>query len=179
MKRNFRLLYVLLVFMASSSALEAEELYQLVNQRLHYIKDVAVYKAKQNLPVEDKAQEQAVLEAVMTGARQNGLDADSVADFFSAQIEVGKSIQQHYHQQWVLEQDREGMPLPNMMANIRPQIANITNEIIQAFPAYLTRYGSHEDSDRKNFYNALTTEYLTEDDKKQLFDALLKVKQAK
>ena len=179
MKRNFRFLYLLLVFMATIPALEAEQLYQLVNQRLHYMKDVAVFKAKQDLPVEDKAREQEVLEGVMVEAKQYGLDADSVADFFSAQMQVAKSIQQRYHQQWELNKDHEGMPLPDMTGNIRPQITRLGNEIVQALPVYLSRYSPREASDRRQFYQALTTEYLTEDDKKQLFDALLKVKRAK
>jgi chorismate mutase len=179
MKGKFRFFYLLLALLASSPVLQAEQLYQLLDQRLHYMKDMAVYKASQDLPAADKLQEQKVLAAVSAQAAQSDLDIDSVVTLFRAQIAVANAIQQRYQQQLAQEKDRQGMPLPDLTAEIRPQIEQIGTEIVQLLPAYLKRYGAGEASQQQAFYAAMTCEYLSSDDKAQLFNALLQVQMAK
>ena len=179
MRVSPRLLLVLLVCMTASSAVDSESLFDLMNQRLCDMRDVAVYKAKQKLPVEDKAREQAVLNRSIEKARQQGLDADSVKAFFVAQMNVAKDIQRRYHQQWALEQDHVGFPLPDLSGSIRPALNKLGEEIIEALPAYLNRYGLTPESKRQEFYQSMTVDRLTEQDKKQLFDALLEVRLAR
>jgi chorismate mutase len=174
-----RLLLALLLCMTSSTAAYAEDLFDLMNQRLGYMRDVAVHKAKQKLPVEDKAREQAVLNRSIEKARQQGLDAGSVKAFFVAQMNVAKAMQRRYHQQWALQQDHVGFPLPDLSGSIRPALDRLGDEIIEALPAYLNRYGSITESKRQEFYQSMTVDRLTEQDKKQLFDALLEVRLAR
>ena len=171
-----RLLLVLLLGVTLSSAAYTEQLYDLINHRLGYMRDVAVHKAKQNMPVEDKAREQLVLSESREKASQQGLDADSVEAFFSAQVNIAKSIQRRYHQQWALEQDHAGFPLPDLSGTIRPALSRLGDEIIEALPAYLNRYESIAESKRQAFYQSMTVDRLTEEDKKKLFDALIGVR---
>ncbi len=93
-----RLFLALILGLTIAPVLNAEPLYDLINQRLGYMRDVAVHKAKQNMPVEDKTREQAVLSRSMEKARQLGLDAGSVEAFVMSQINVAKAIQRRYHQ---------------------------------------------------------------------------------
>jgi chorismate mutase len=174
-----RLLLALLLCITANSGVYAEALFDLMNQRLGYMRDVAVHKAKQNIPVEDRAREQAVLNRSIEKARQQGLDAGSVKAFFVAQINVAKGIQRRYHQQWALEQDHVGFPLPDLNGSIRPALNKLGEEIIEALPAYLNRYGLTPESKRQEFYQSMTVDRLTEQDKKQLFDALLEVRLAR
>ena len=167
-----RLLLVLLLCVTASSAAYTEQLYDLMNQRLGYMRDVAVHKAKQKTPVEDKTREKMVLSESRKKARQQGLDADSVEAFFMAQINVAKAIQRRYHQEWALQQDHAGFPLPDLSGTIRPALNRLGDEIIEALPAYLNRYGLIVESKRQEFYQAMTVDRSTEEDKKQLFDAL-------
>lgn len=170
-----RLCLVLLLGLTISPVLNAEPLYDLINQRLGYMRDVAVHKAKQNMPVEDKVREQAVLSRSMEKARQLGLDAGSVEAFVMSQINVAKAIQRRYHQEWALQQDHAGFPLPDLTGTIRPALNQLGDEIIETLPAYLNRYELILESKRQEFYQAMTVDRLTEQDKKQLFDALLGV----
>lgn len=173
-----RLLLALLLGMTISPVLNAKPLYELINQRLGYMKDVAVHKAKLNMPVEDEAREQVVLSRSIEKARQQGLDADSVKAFFVAQIYVGKAIQRRFHQQWALQQDHVGFPLLDLNGSIRPELIRLGDDIIERLPVYLTRYGPIVESKRQEFYQSMTTDLLTKEDKKQLFDALMGVRLA-
>jgi chorismate mutase len=179
MRMSLRFLLVLLLYMTASPAVTAEPLYDLINQRLGYMRDVAVHKARQNIPVEDKAREQVVLSQSIEKAGQQGLDAGSVKAFFATQMNVAKAIQRRYHQQRALQKDHVGFPLPDLGGSIRPALDRLGDEIIEALPAYLNRYGSITESKRQEFYQSMTVDRLTEQDKKQLFDALLEVRLAR
>ena len=149
--RMFTWVLPLLLGMSISPLLKAEPLYDLINQRLGYMKDVAVHKAKENMPIEDKSREQVVLTGSIEKAQQLGLDAGSVEAFFVAQIDVAKAIQRRYHQQWALRGDHERFPLPDLSGSIRPELSRLGDEIIEQLPVYLSRYGSIAESKRPEF----------------------------
>ena len=178
MRNPSRFLSAFFICVVISPLVEAQSLFSLINQNMSYMKDVAVYKAKENLPIEDKTAEQAVLDRVQAQAKKNGLDSASVAAFWAAQISVANNIQTLYQQQLDLEQDQVHFAQPDMDAEIQTALDSLQQQIIAAFPAFIDRYQSVDKAQRLEFYQAMSTEYLSEADKKQLYDALLKVRLA-
>ncbi len=70
-----------------------EALVSLIEQRLGLMPWIAAAKRLHQLPIEDRAQENRVLEHTRTAARAAGLDPRAVADLFAEMIEDAKQIQ--------------------------------------------------------------------------------------
>jgi chorismate mutase len=76
------LLAVIALFSWSASADQSvDRLFELINERLGYMEDVALYKARHQLPIEDPPREQKVVAAAQRQAASLELDAASVQDF--------------------------------------------------------------------------------------------------
>ena len=78
----------------ASSNTDGDETLSLVEARLLLMKDVARYKWHHDLPVEDLAREQVVLEQARSDALRHSLNVESYLAFMSAQINAAKAIQQ-------------------------------------------------------------------------------------
>lgn len=65
----------------------------LMQQRLELMKEVAAAKTSLNLPVEDSAREEAILQAVEVDAKAAGVDKAFAREFFTAQFEAAKLVQ--------------------------------------------------------------------------------------
>lgn len=64
-----------------SLAVQAQQCGQtapLINERLSYMKDVAGYKAENHLPIEDRIQEEKVINSAMAQAESLGLNGESI-----------------------------------------------------------------------------------------------------
>ena len=76
-----------LIFSSTIHGAESEpSLFQAIAERLRYMEDVAVYKAQNQIPVEDVGREKKVLSNAKELAATHGLDPDSMERFFIAQI---------------------------------------------------------------------------------------------
>ncbi|WP_223302731.1 chorismate mutase [Halotalea alkalilenta] len=128
-KRHILCLAIFSLGALTAQAGEPEEIAQLIDQRLDYMKDVAGYKAENHLPVEDLPQERMVIEKSLAEAESLGLDGESVEQFMVAQISVAKAIQYRYRADWL------SVPEPNWeprdLADIRQQISALSEATIQ------------------------------------------------
>jgi chorismate mutase len=71
-----------LIFTSTIHGAESESsLFQAIDERLGYIKDVAAYKAQNQIPVEDVGREKIVLSNAKELAAIHGLDPDSMERF--------------------------------------------------------------------------------------------------
>ena len=149
----------------------AAALGELVNQRLSLMKDVAGYKAQQHLPIEDLAQEAKVLASARRrgvwglNRRRCGLyrradgrrQGDSVSLSCRLAGEPGNRL--------------AAAPL----AQVRPQIAQLSSQILQRLAERL-RAGPLGEADRAAFMASVDQVNLSAADKRRLADALLAVK---
>ncbi|MGB8667116.1 MAG: chorismate mutase [Serratia inhibens] len=164
--------------LASFSALagDGETLGELVNQRLAYMKDVAGYKARQHLPIEDLTQEAKVLASTEAEAGRLGLDPLSVRPFIVAQMDAAKAIQYRYRADWLATPESGWQPRP--LDSVRPQIAELSNRILQRLAQQL-KAGPLTEQARGAFVSAIRQANLSEADKQRLFTALLAVRAGK
>ncbi|ANS42549.1 chorismate mutase [Serratia inhibens] len=149
---------------------------ELVNQRLAYMKDVAGYKARQHLPIEDLAQEAKVLASTEAEAGRLGLDPRSVRPFIVAQMDAAKAIQYRYRADWLATPESGWQPRP--LDSVRPQIAELSNRILQRLAQQL-KTGPLTEQARGAFVGAIRQANLGEADKQRLFTALLAVRVGK
>ncbi|WP_234912755.1 gamma subclass chorismate mutase AroQ, partial [Vibrio anguillarum] len=93
------MLQTILIFAASLisfnsiASVTSQDLFTAINLRLSYMEDVALYKAYNNEPIEDTKREAIVINNASISAEKEGLNKESVVDFFSAQISAAKAIQ--------------------------------------------------------------------------------------
>ncbi|AGP44161.1 Secreted chorismate mutase precursor [Serratia plymuthica] len=157
----------------SAQAGEGATLGELVNQRLAYMKDVAGYKAQQHLPIEDLAQEAKVLASTEAEAGRLGLAPRSVRPFIVAQMDAAKAIQYRYRADWLATPESGWQPRP--LDSVRPQIAELSNRILQRLAQQL-KAGPLTEQARGAFVSAIRQPNLSDADKQRLFTALLAVR---
>ncbi|MBE9537906.1 MAG: gamma subclass chorismate mutase AroQ [Proteobacteria bacterium] len=107
----------------------ANELLDLVEQRLGYMKDVAAYKWQRDLPIENRERENVVLvAAVQTGLRFK-LTKGSSRHFFEVQIDAAKEVQNYWYEQW--RQNPEAVPTGSvdLDGKVRPALINLGERI--------------------------------------------------
>lgn len=152
-------------------------LYQLVNQRLLYMKDVAAYKWHNQLPIEDLPRERLVIENATSYAREMGLEKHASRSFFLAQIDAAKVIQRNWFSAW--EQDSSSAPdsTKSLSDEIRPGLIRLGNQIIVQLELIL-KSGRELPwaKQRAAFAEVLQTEKLDDASRTKLFDALVHLK---
>lgn len=127
LKSLFMLPALLLTLSAS-----AEDLTQLVEQRLGYMKDVAAYKWQHKLAIENVEREAVVLDAALNQALRFGLTADSSHHFFSVQISAAKEIQGYWFQQWQSHANSAPEQAASLKHEIRPALLSLGEAITTA-----------------------------------------------
>jgi len=164
---------------APSFASEASslELFELINQRLSYMKDVAAHKWVNDKPIEDLERETIVLQKSMAKAKKEGLNASSVEAFFIAQITVAKNIQKAWHKEW----EQKGFPLAlefEDLQAVRKSLISLGSEILASIKPALPSL--HNEKERtaltQDFKRSITTEKVTEKDILLIFDGLVQIK---
>ncbi len=116
---------------------ERDALVTLLDLRLAFMPMVAAAKERANLPIEDPAQEQRVLDTVRTRARELGLDVESVAALFQAQLVAGRAVQRTYlmtpaPQRWAVEAAGLGDQLRPALARVSDAIVVRAAEVVKA-----------------------------------------------
>ena len=158
----------------SSGSENANALFKAIAQRLSYMEDVGLYKANHHLPIEDIAREEVVISKASQSAAKVGLDSQSVEGFFRAQISAAKAIQYRYRAD-LLNAPTSREPR-DLKAVVRPALITLGDQINQEILAFLLAGGQLTETDWHNFSNALDMQYLSEVDKRALFDALSGIK---
>ena len=129
MKKILLFAAMLLFSHQASAEVIASELFKAINERLGYMEDVALFKARRQLAIEDIEREKIVIEKAKKSAQNKGLDPDSVEAFFKAQISVAKAIQFRYRAD-LLSQPTSREPR-DLKQEIRPQLISLGDQIIR------------------------------------------------
>lgn len=171
---------VALVLLAVSGACLAEpsaaDIFQLVNERLAFMKDVATYKAKNGEPVEDKVRERVVIEKAKQRALKAGLDPASTEAFFRAQIAAAKAIQYRYLAGWSFSPEVPGNPPRDLVEEIRPELLRLGNDIIAAIKQYLATGHRFTAGQLADFLTVVSVANLSADEKAKLFQSITEIK---
>jgi len=173
---DFLLIIVLLIIASFQVRAEtlSNELFVTINQRLSYMEDVALYKAKNNRAIEDVEREKIVIDKAKLSAQEKGLDPTSVEAFFKAQISVAKAIQFRYRAD-LLSQPSSQEP-KDLKTEVRPHLLRLGDQIVQQMMMNVKTNGSFNDTQFSEFDAAIKVGYVTLLDKQLLFKALQKVK---
>ena len=166
-------IFVIISINANAEVTSAE-LFQTINERLSYMEDVALYKAKNHIPIEDVVRERLVVDKAKASARDIGLEPTHIEDFFKAQISVAKAIQFRFRAD-LLSQPSAKEP-KDLKKEIRPHLLRLGDQSIQKILSYVKKHGSFKQISFSEFEAAIKVRYVTVSDKKLLFRALLKIK---
>jgi cyclohexadienyl dehydratase len=151
---------------------DVRAVFQLMQDRLQLMKDVAAWKYARNAPVVDAEREQQVLEATVQQARELGIGDASARRLFSLQIRLAVRVQESLISSW-----RSGTAAPqdvlDLASQLRPQLDRLGTELLLSiylalpefqradFAARYTRYTKIvqapglTDSDRSEITNSL------------------------
>jgi len=110
---------------------DVRAVFQLMQDRLRLMKDVAAWKHARNAPVVDAERERQVLEATVQQASELGIDGESARRLFSLQIRLAVRVQESLLADW-----RGGAPPPqqvrDLATELRPQLDRIGTELLHA-----------------------------------------------
>jgi len=99
--------------------------------RLTIMPAVADYKRRYNLSIEDRQQEQAVLDRVAMQAHALGINEDKVQNIFRVQIELAKDVQRV-----ILKNSTDSKAIPSwsreldLTTDLRPALAELNDRIV-------------------------------------------------
>lgn len=114
-------------------------LLDLIDQRLAIGEAVACNKWNSGAPIEDPAREREIIETIGTQAANFGLEPAFAQEFFRAQIEASKIVQNERLAQWRASKQPPFNNVADLQRDIRPQLDRLTTEMLaalaQALPA--------------------------------------------
>ena len=104
--------------------------FTLINERLTYMQDVAYYKVRHQLPIEDRTRAILVLNKARQQAQAVGLAPDSVEAFYRIQIAAAKAVQYRYCAQWLFDASvGTAKPVRDLKLQVRPRTVAIGQSI--------------------------------------------------
>lgn len=159
----------------AGSESEAEHIFSLINARLGYMEQVALYKHQSHIQVEDLAREKFILDKSLLSATEQGLDSESISSFFQSQMDAAKAIQYRYRAEW-LATPPTGTETVDLKNDIRPKLISIGKEIVASISSYLKLGQSFSSSQQAAFMDALKVNNLSTTDKANIFRGLLQVR---
>ncbi|NQZ12021.1 MAG: gamma subclass chorismate mutase AroQ [Algicola sp.] len=160
--------------MANANDNKATALFETINQRLGYMTDVALYKAQNQLAIENTKREIVVINSAKASAAEAGLDPARVEAFFKAQISAAKAIQYRYRAE-LLSQPIERLPL-DLNKEIRPALIKLGHQIIEQMAGYVKQHGAFKPEQWAAFLKIVNQQYLSKMDKTRLFEGLLRIR---
>lgn len=176
--KRLMLLVILLVLspitFANSELMPATKLFQLMNQRLSYMKDVAAYKYKRNMSTFDKKREKVVLTAAVHKAAVANIKAQSVRPFFQAQMNAAVGVENAWVKYW----QHNGLPkterIRSLTKVVRPALIKLDDQIIKqlklAMP--LLKDQKYQAELYHKFEQSINVQYVSQKDKWQLWKSL-------
>ena len=149
-------------------------LFKTIDERLGYMKDVALFKAQNQIQVEDIEREKIVLSNAKKLAVRHGLDPTSMEHFFIVQINAAKAIQYRFRAELLtLEIPARSVDLES---NIRPALDQLGSDIVALFATLLQNQSAVKEESRKIFIRTLQSQSLSEVEREALFNAMLEVR---
>ncbi|MFI5695523.1 gamma subclass chorismate mutase AroQ [Kribbella sp. NPDC051586] len=114
---------------AANRAATFDGLTELMIQRIVIGDDVAASKYFSGKPVDDPVREQQILDSVRLSAVQLGIDPDSTAAFFRAQIEASKVVQRGLLAYWAAHPEKAPASGPDLNV-IREKLDTLTTQLL-------------------------------------------------
>ncbi|WP_168204034.1 chorismate mutase [Aliikangiella coralliicola] len=175
MKNIMLSLFLISIFSLQASAENiSKELFKAMNERLSYMEDVALFKANHHRPIEDIEREKLVIKKAVITARSLGIEATQIENFFQAQIAVAKAIQYRYRAD-LLSKPTTRKP-KDLQKFVRPELVQLGETIINKIAARIKSEGQFQPTQFSEFSEIIDVKYVSQSDKRLLFDALLKIK---
>lgn len=165
---------ILLLWQPAAAQPETITAFQLINERLKHMEDVAMYKSVNGLPVEDLPREKVVIENAVLAAESQGLIGDSIENFFITQINVAKAIQYRSWADWLSSPISK--PIPDLPNQIRPKLTELGDEIVKELALLLSHEGRIGESLRASFQLHMSVNKISAAEVDLLFDSLLLVR---
>lgn len=169
----------------SHASNNTDALFSAISTRLSYMEDVAIFKINNKRPIEDLEREEFVIKNASESAEKLGLDKNSITGFYAAQISAAKAIQYRYradllhkqsmHQYNDLSESMKRHIIYNtrdLNTEIRPELIRLGKEINQRLAHYLQAGHTFSEKNWPDFQKHLALRYLSQVDKRSLFDAL-------
>jgi cyclohexadienyl dehydratase len=173
---------ILLLFLLTASAgaapafadpdADVRAVFQLMQDRLLLMKDVAAWKHARNAPIVDAEREQQVLEATVQQASELGIEAASARRLFSLQIRLAVRVQDSLISSW-----RWGtappQDVPDLSSQLRPQLDQLGTELLRSIYLALPEFQRADFAARYTRYaKILEAPGLTDSDRGELTNAL-------
>ena len=165
---------ILLLWQPAAAQPETITAFQLINERLKHMEDVAMYKSVNGLPVEDLPREKIVIENAVLAAESQGLIGDSIENFFITQINVAKAIQYRSLADWLSSPISK--PIPDLPNQIRPKLTELGDEIVKELALLLSLGGRIGESLRESFHLHMSVNKVSAAEVDLLFNSLLLVR---
>ena len=165
---------ILLLWQPAAAQPETITAFQLINERLKHMEDVAMYKSVNGLQVEDLPREEVVIENAVLAAESQGLIGDSIENFFITQINVAKAIQYRSLADWLSSPISK--PIPDLPNQIRPKLTELGDEIVKELALLLSHEGRIGESLRASFQLHMSVNKISAAEVDLLFDSLLLVR---
>lgn len=177
-----RTLAILLLFLLTAPAgaapvfadpdADVRAVFQLMQDRLLLMKEVAAWKHARNAPVVDAAREQQVLEATVQQASELGIDAASARRLFSLQIRLAVRVQESLISSW-----RSGtapsQDVRDLSSQLRPQLDRLGTELLLSIYLALPEFQRADFAARSARYAKIVeAPGLTDSDRSELTNAL-------
>lgn len=122
------LLLLSICFACPTYADTVATLRSVIAERLAVMHDVAAYKWAHGLPVEDVEREAVVERAALQQAAEAGVPGERAQAMIHAQIEAAKLVQARWFAVW--REHGNAPPAPDLVAEMRPRISQLTSELI-------------------------------------------------
>ncbi|MBN3263486.1 chorismate mutase [Pectobacterium brasiliense] len=149
-------------------------IYQLIQERMVLMKDVAGYKARQHLPVEDLKQEERILSKAREQSAAVGLSPQSTQLFVTSLMNASKAIQYRYMADWLAAPESDWTPL-SLNDTIRPTLLTIDDQLLVSIKRYLANGGRFAPQQEATFLSSINVEHLSQNDKRQIYVALSQI----
>lgn len=104
---------------------------ELMGERLRLMPEVAAWKHARQLPVQDEAREQQVLQATVSRARLLGMEPQSVAKLFALQIELARRLQQDAIERW-RKDGTAPTQVRSLDGELRPMLDELGTSLLQS-----------------------------------------------
>lgn len=153
--------------------------FELIRERLSYMEDVAGYKTRHQIPIEDLERERTVVDAAKKRASEIGLDPDSVVDFYESQIAAAKAIQFRFRAEFLVDERSRPGTETDLIGTIRPALLDIGARLAESIRDCLVEEGGFDPDGFDDFDAAVQLEHLHRVDTQRIYRALTGVRLAK
>ena len=151
---------------------DVRAVFQLMQDRLQLMKDVAAWKHTRKAPVVDVEREQQVLEATVHQASELGIEAASARRLFSLQIRLAVRVQESWISSW-RSVTASPQDVRDLASQLRPQLDRLGTELLRSIYLSLPEFQRTDFAAHYTAYaKILEAPGLTDLDRSELTNAL-------